>query len=279
MNEATDEGGSARASRCTGNLRMRDLGWCWDGQGFNGGVNPSIFGVGEGTRWFGLAKVCYMFHPNTDLALQKLSGFAEVVCEISKWKVRRVENGVAHYLDGSLETKRSEAALVSRLSTTHRNITGAVDDDLLAAIKREGITPDQYAGVYEALKNDNPGLQLWAVVYSRELVRRDWDGFEPYMDIINLCVGDVADFMNLETYLDACEALFPGKPVNLVYRLRDFRHGTSGCIAMPVLQSQWELLRSTIRDGRLSGYSILGGFLIDMHPQQAKWLRDFIAGE
>ena len=59
--------------------KLVDAGWCWDGQGFNGGVNPSIFGAGEGTRWFGLNKVCFMFHPNNPLAMGKLHGFKEVV--------------------------------------------------------------------------------------------------------------------------------------------------------------------------------------------------------
>jgi len=45
-------------------------------------VNPSIFGAGEGAGWFGLKRECYMFHENNDLAMEKLRGFKEVVCEI-----------------------------------------------------------------------------------------------------------------------------------------------------------------------------------------------------
>ncbi len=272
---ADTSGGSSQSGR----VRLRDVGWCWDGQGFNGGVNPSIFGAGEGTRWFGLDRVCYMFHPNTELALRKLEGFADVVCEVSKWKVRRVENGVAHYLDGGIEAKRSEAATVSALSETFPTITAAIDDDLFGIIRRENITPAQYATVYEALKSRNADLQLWTVVYSRELSRQNWEGFEPYMDVINLCVGRVEDFVNLDAHLDACDLLFPGKPVNLVYRLRDFYGETTGDIPTGVVQEQWERLRDNIRNGRLVGYSILGGFLIDMHPEQATWVRDFIANE
>jgi hypothetical protein len=31
-----------------------------------------------------------------------------------------------------------------------------------------------------------------------------------------------------------------------------------------------------LADGTIQDYSILGGFLIDMHPEQARWIRDFI---
>ena len=258
--------------------RFSDVGWCWDGQGFNGGVNPSIFGVGEGTRWFGLKKTAFMFHPNTELALEKLRGFEEVICEISKWKVRRCENGVAHYLDGAIETKRAQAATVGRLSRSFVNVTGAIDDDLLGIIRREKIKPDQYRLVYEALKAENPELKLWVVVYDNELDRGNWAGFQPLVDVVNLCVGhQTQDFPRLGRFLDQCEGLFPGKPVNLIYRLRDFRKRPVGPVSIDLLAEHWRDIRNYVDQGRLSGYSILGGFLIDMHPQQARWVRDFIA--
>ena len=258
---------------------LRDTGWCWDGQGFNGGVNPSIFGTGEGTRWFGLRKCCYMFHPNTSLALDKLRDFDQVVCEISKWKVRRVENGVAHYLDGKLDVKRAEAARVSKLSLDVPNITGAIDDDLLGIIRREKIKPVEYGIVYEALKSSNPDLELWTVVYETELDSDNWAGFQPFMDVIHLCIGQVENFDNIDQYLAQCAELFPGKPVNLCYRLRDFGSRPPGPVPMDTLKAQWELLRDRVRDGRLDGFSILGGFLIDMHPETARWVRDFIASD
>jgi len=258
--------------------RLAKAVWCWDGQGFNGGVNPSIFGAGEGTRWFGLTKTAYMFHPNTELALEKLRGFEEVICEISKWKVRRCGEGVVHYLDGSISTKRQEAAKVGRLSRSFRNVTGAVDDDLLGIIRREAITPKQYGSVCGALKGPNPALKLWVVVYESELEKKNWSGFEQFIDVVNLCVGhETENFPKLGQYLDRCHEIFPGKPVNLIYRLRDFGHQPMGPVPMGLLEQHWREIAKCIDEGRLCGCSILGGFLIDMHPEQARWVRDFIA--
>ena len=254
--------------------KLAEAGWCWDGQGFNGGVNPSIFGVGEGTRWFGLDKVCFMFHPNNALAMDKLRGFGEVVCEISKWKVRRCDNGVAHVLDGSIATKSREAAKVARLASKYPFVKGAIDDDLLGVIKREKITPEQYGSVSKALKGDNPDLRLWTVVYTKELKKESWAGFEPFMDVITLWEWDAANLPNLPRHVDRCRELFPGKPINLGCYLRDFVRKQG--VAMDMLKLQWEFVLKCVADGSIEGYSILGGFLIDMHPKQAAWVRDFI---
>ena len=254
--------------------KLAEAGWCWDGQGFNGGVNPSIFGAGEGTRWFGLSKVCYMFHPNTALAMDKLRGFREVVCEISKWKVRRCDNGVAHILDGSIPTKCEEAAKVSQLATTYPFVKGAIDDDLLGIIRREKITPEQYGSVYAALKKTSPHLRLWTVVYTTELKKENWAGFLPFLDVVHLWEWNADNLPNLARQIDLCRELFPGKPINVGCYLRDFVKKRG--IAMDRLKTQWELVLKLVGEGAIEGYSILGGFLIDMHPEQATWVRDFI---
>lgn len=132
--------------------------------------------------------------------------------------------------------------------------------------------------VYEALKAENPELSLWVVVYNTELDKAHWAGFERFADVVNLCVGNqTRDFPQLGQYLDQCQQIFPGKPVNLIYRLRDFATRPIGPVPMDLLVEHWKDIRRYVDEGRLSGYSILGGFLIDMHPEQARWVRDFIA--
>lgn len=268
------------ANRAGRPKKLADVGWCWDGQGFCGGIPTSIFGAGAGTRWFGLRRTCFMFHPNTELALECLRNFDEVVCEISKWKVRRCESnrdkcGVAHYLDGAIETKISEARTVNALARSFPNLKAAIDDDLFGIIRRESIRPEAYGRVYSALREGGRNLKLWTVVYSRELAKENWAGFQPFTDVINLCVGKQAqDFAELEKYLDQCAEIFPKKPVNLIYRLTDFNPPEP--VPLDAMKRHWADILRFVENGRLAGFSILGGFLIDMYPETARWLRDFI---
>ena len=262
--------------------KMADAGWCWDGQAINGQWQLSIFGAGEGTRWFGLRRCCFMFHPNTALAMEKLSGMKEIVCEISKWEYQKVEHPQFKSLgapvrmnhDGRIERNCREAEIVSELSRKYPNITGAFDDDLYGKIKAEHITPDQYAAVHRAVKIENPSLQHWGVVYSHELNKENWAGFANLLDVVTLWVWESKDLVNLDRYVGQCRDIFPGKTINIGCYLRDFT--LLDGVPMEMLKVQWEFVRKALDNGTIQGYSILGGFLIDMHPQQAAWVRDFI---
>jgi hypothetical protein len=149
--------------------RLADVGYVWEGQGFNRYLFPSIYGVGEGVRYFGLNKMVYMYHPNTRVAMEKLTSYSEVICDISKWKVRGQEdNSILKYHDGKIETKLEEARAVSDLSVQFPNVKGGYDDDLMGMIKKQGYTPDQYAPVYHELKRKTPTTNFgpWSTLTS-----------------------------------------------------------------------------------------------------------------
>jgi len=155
------------------------------------------------------------------------------------------------------------------------NVKGAIDDDLLGIIKREKITPEQYSAVYSALKKENPQLQLWTVVYTHELKKESWEGFQPFTDVISLWEWDAVRLPDLARHVDRCKEIFPGKSINIGCYLRDFVRKSG--VAMDMLKAQWDQVLRLVSDGSVAGYSILGGFLIDMHTEQARWIRDFIA--
>jgi len=257
-------------------MSLRDHGWIWEGQGLDPGVYPSIFGVGEGARYFSLERACYMFHPNDDLAMEKMSHLKEIVCDISKWKWRRTEDGgTANWVDSSVETVAAEALNVSRLSLKYGNITGAIHDDMKGLIQRYGYEPSDYSTIYRALKSYNPSLKLWAVVYTHELDPVIWEGYTPYMDIVNLWVWRATDIPSLEKSLDRCKEIFPDKPVIMGCYLRDYP--TRSPVPMSLLKEQWRIVLSRLEKGDISGYSILGTVLIDGQQEQANWVREFIA--
>ena len=241
--------------------KLADKGWVWEGQAINRFVMPSIFGLGEGAKYFGLNKIVYMFQPNTRLAMEKLRSFDQVVCDISKWKFRgQADNSVLKYHDGQISTKLEEARTVGQLSQQFPNVIGAFDDDLLGAIKQEHTTPEQYEQVYRELKRSNPKLKLWSVVYSHELDPQNWIGFTPYMDVISFWVWDVKDLANLDRYIDQCRTNFPNKLLNLGCYLRNYP--TQSPMPMDMLKFQWERVLKYLDAGAIDGYSIIASVLI-----------------
>ncbi len=258
-------------------MNIRDVGWVWEGQGLNSpGVVPSIFGIGDGCRYFGLSRAWYMFHPNDELAMNKLSWLDEVVCDITKWIFCDIEvPGIANAWDNLPASVQREAALVGDLSTRFPNITGAVHDDMWHIVNQEDFTPDQYAEVYTALKNANPDLKLWTVVYDYELGPDDWAGFEQFMDVISLWVWKSENLVNLDEYIARCRDKFPDKPLIMGCYLREYELARG--VPMEMLKLQWETLLRHLEAGTVDGYSILGMTEISLHQEQANWIRDFIA--
>lgn len=256
-------------------MKLSDIGWVWEGQGLDPGVAPSVLGVGDGCRYFGLTRANFMFHPNTAFAMQHMAWLDEVTCDIAKWRYKDTEKGgTDHWVDSSPETVCGEAALVSRLSLQYPNITGAFHDDMLGLIRREGMTAEQYAQVYEAVKSANPALKLWIVVYTHELGAEEWAEFEAFMDVLNLWIWKSEDLFSQDASIARAKERFPDKPLVLGCYLRDYT--LRAPVPMDRLQAQWESLLRQIEAGLVDGYSVLSANLIDGHLEQANWIRDLI---
>ncbi len=257
-------------------MKLKDCGWVWEGQGLDPGVDPSILGVGDGCRFFGLTRANYMFHPNTEFAMQHMAWLDEVTCDIAKWKYKDTEKGGAdHWVDARPETVESEAGLVSKLSQTYPNITGAFHDDMLGLVRREGVTADQYARVYDAVKRANPDLKLWVVVYTHELDADEWTDFGRFVDIVNLWIWNSGEIPGQDEQIQRCREVFPDRPLYMGCYLRDYT--LRAPVPMDRVREQWESILGAVDTGALDGYNILSGNLIDGQLEQATWIRDFIA--
>jgi len=279
-------GSLARSSDTTKLRRLANFGWSWEGQGFTGGAGLSIYGLGEGAKYFGLHKAFNLFRPNDKLAMEKLRPFEEVVCEISPDRpIHCGERCVELLYDPTPGKFLWEAENLAEMSLRYRNINGAYVDETLGRDQPGPITPELYASIYSTLKKANPSLRLWALVYSEQLRDQDWTGLKPYMEVINLWVWDSSDLSNLEQYVERCRNIFPDKPLvlgcflwdypSMKFSRGDFEKGYP--VPMDLLKLQWEHVLKYLEVGKIDGYTILGAYLIDRAPEQARWVRDFIA--
>ena len=261
--------------------RLRDVGYVWEGQPAYRDFPPSMYGLGEGCAYFGLRKAYYLYHGNNAAALSKLAHLEEVLCDISIWRYRKVEDaqgaiGWGIYHEKSPDVIRAEADTVSRLSLSFPNVRGAMLDDLLGAIKSEGYAPDTCVGIRTALQAHNPRLQVCSTVYTHELDARNWTDFDALIDVVFLWVWKSEDLVRLDEGVARCREIFPGKPIVLGCYLSDYT--LKAPVPMDRLRSQWERIPGYLEKDLINGFCILGAYLIDHHPEQATWVRDFIAG-
>ncbi|MBX7255949.1 MAG: hypothetical protein K1Y02_06275 [Candidatus Hydrogenedentes bacterium] len=259
-----------------GKPTFRDIGWVWEGQGIDPQVPPSIYGLGQGARYFGLSRVNYLFHPNDVHALRLLQDYDEVVCDISKWGWIWDENGRPVCKPKSdPATVRSEGENVARLAKQFSNVTGVYCDDLLGLMDSAQYGPGEFANIRAAIRELNPALKLWSVVYTHEFEKKEfWAGMSPHMDVVTLWIWKSEDIVRMPEYVDQCRGLFPDKPIVMGVYLRDYTKVAP--VPVDLVKSQMDGVAELVEKGTLEGYTILGAVLIDGHRPQADAVRDFI---
>jgi len=260
-------------------MSFRDAGWVWEGLGTHAGVWPSLYGIGEGYRYFGVPGVNFMFHPNNEIAFTKLKDAPRVVADISKWNFEHVkengyEVGFKGVHDPDPETIRAEAENLSRLSTHFPNLVGGIIDDASGMFRFESYGTSGPADIRSALHSANRNLRLWVVVYANELDDEKWQLLLPHMDVANLWLWKSEEIPNLEAHVAHCAAKFPGKSIIVGSYLRDFTLRTG--VPMDRLKLQYETMLKLWEQGRIEGFSILGAFLIDQDVEQAEWVKGFL---
>lgn len=262
-------------------LRFSDVGWAWEGQGFDPGVPPSIFGVGEAAEFLGLARSIFIFHPTTPLSLGKLADKAEVAVDISKWKLREVRLSEGFYdvawqsfRDSRPATAVEEAGILSRLSLDFPNVAAGFIDDTTCMFEYGDYGTRVPEQIRAALNGANPDLKLWIVVYVTQLNSGYWQPFLPYVDVISLWM-DEEDIPVLEANVERCREVFPGKQISVGSYIRNYREMRA--VKLSRLEEQYETMYRLWQEGRIDGYNVLSANEIDIALAECEWIRDFIA--
>jgi hypothetical protein len=255
---------------------FRDVGWVWEGQGIDPQVPPSIYGLGQGARYFGLSRANFLFHPNDVHALRLLHDYDEVTCDISKWGWEWNADGRPVCTPKSDPvTVQAEGENVGRLARQFPNVTGVYCDDLMGLMKRHNYGPQQFGNIRAAIRAANSELKMWTVVYTHELAQTDfWTGMRPHIDVVTLWIWNSDDIGQMPQSVEQCRQLFPDKPIIMGVYLRDYPKVAP--VPVDRVKCQMEGIARLFESGQLAGYSILAAVLIDGHRAQADAVRDFI---
>jgi hypothetical protein len=243
----------------------------------------------------------------TTAALRKLKDFRRVVWDLTRttWQRRQYRlagneaEHVGFFLENSWsvgrgEESKEEALKISKLSKTYGNLDGGILDYSFAGFASRGGTAAHLKEIQSGLKAHNPSLKLYWMTYTGD-VDPKWSEYLPYVDVINLWEPRRENLKNLDSSLDRCAEVFPGKPVLLGLYLADYWarrlrpgeedewqwHRDWAVEPMPVelLELQFSKAIQYVNEDRIIGFSILGESLIDMFPDTAQWIRDFLKKE
>ena len=274
-----ESGEDTQARKSPVKSSFRDVGWVWEGQGIDPQVPPSIYGLGQGARYFGLSRANFLFHPNDAHALRLLADYDEVTCDISKWGWEWNADGrPVCKATSSPAILQQEGEIVARLAQQFRNVTGVYCDDLLGLMRQFKFGPHEFSRARSAIRDANSKLKLWSVVYTHELAERDfWTEMQPHMDVITLWIWNSDDIAQMPEYVEQCRRLFPDKPIMMGVYLRDYTKAAP--VPVDTVRRQMEGIADLVGKDRLAGYSILAAVLIDGHRPQADAVRDFIAAQ
>ncbi|MEM2960700.1 MAG: hypothetical protein QXU67_03755 [Candidatus Bathyarchaeia archaeon] len=258
----------------------RDHIWVWDGPAFD--LGPSIYGLGIATRYFHAENVMYLWWLNNEFALDELREFKRVVCDLTmvRWSERMVKECICLSLLGketgtTRRLQRDEALNISKLSQKYKNITGGIIDDFVGTFIQTGGKPEDLKEIYFALKEYNPSLQLYGVIYTHEFDLPILKEYLPYIDIVNIWVWkNTENLKNLESYIARCPEVFPGKPVLLGLYLYDYP--TKQPMPRDLLEFEFNKAIQYVKEEKIIGFSILGSNFIDHFPENANWVRRFL---
>ncbi len=203
-----------------------------------------------------------------------LAGFRQVVCGLTHLET----NGPGH---GGWELRYVESARqISEFSLTHPNVAGAMLDDFRAAGgPSSGMTPEALGQVYRALKEHNPALKLYVVMYH---IRQKAEELLPFQDCFDgasiWCWNSTDHFWNAlyEHEIQDFRKLFPDKELIQGQFLHAYGDGD---VAQPMdqLELQCRKIAAQMDKGDIDGWCVIqnGFFCRASHRKQAEALRDY----
>ena len=167
------------------------------------------------------------------------------------------------------------AEKLSLLSLKYPNIIGGIADDLVIYLGRNYSLKDIRA-IREALKKHNDKLDLYGVVYARELDHENVPRVASCLDAVNLWLCRKSEIAEFDLIIEKCRVKFPGKKIMLGFFMQD--------ISLSDLEYSSELMlryldkaEAAYPAGKIQSLVILGDREIAKFPDLARTIRDYLA--
>jgi hypothetical protein len=245
-------------------LTLNNQVWVWGGPTRQWGGTMDEDCLARGAAYFGARNVLHVYGQHNDRTMSLLKPFDRVICQIGA-NCRNPE--------AVQEDTVKEAEQISALSLRHPNIVGAIIDDFDTG--KEAFAPEKMRALREALRSRNPSLKTHVVTYTHR-PHEGYDDILPHIDTVTTWVWKQKDLVHVEESLHTIRGEFPGKPVYMGVFLHDYGETDE---AMPIerLQFQLDKIRGFLADDLLQGTIILGVREIAKHPEQAEFVRGYLA--
>ena len=186
---------------------------------------------------------------------------------------------------------KEEAGKIGSLSKTFPNIAGGIMDYSFGGFASRGGTPAHLKEIQDALKAENPALELHWMNFTND-VDEKWSDYLPYVDVISLWEPSPENLETLEESVEKCAHVFQGKPIIVgvflahywarsmilgeTDRLQHHQEWALRPMSQDVLQMQLETSARLLEEGKIAGISIMAEALVDKFPDTASWIRDFL---
>ena len=134
-------------------------------------------------------------------------------------------------------------------------------------------------------------MELHWMNYTTDIDEK-WSDYLPFVDVISLWEPKLENLGNIDESIERCTQVFPHKPIVLGlylvnYWARSMKLGETDewqhhsewalrPLSQDMLHLQFESAMRLLREGKISGISILAESLVDKFPETAEWVRDFL---
>ncbi len=254
---------------------VRDRMWIWT---HAAGSYNGMYGLTGVSRMTPVESACYLDVPNACMIVFGDNPQAPFdPYAIAFRPLQQVAWSILGDSSSARNDYQSDLDEVIALASKYPNITGAVMDDFFCVPEEQGALGRADVAVLEEYRRKlhaaTPPLDLWTVIYSRDLAQPIAEYLDP-CDILTLWHWETDDLANLDTNMARLEAIAPNKRTLLGCYMWDFHHQRPMPIA--TMEHQCTTGLRWLREGRIEGMIFVSSSIADLELEAVEWTRHWL---